>query len=155
MRKHKSEVQIRNSRYPKRDPIKDYFPLPNEIFYLGLSYGEITVYSYLLYHENRKTFQCYPSYKTIGKALNMSRNTVCKYVRVLEEKELITTEPTSIFTKDNKKLNGNLLYTILPIEQAKQYFYKCQLENLDRAITEDKHRKQLEKLNLKPNKQAV
>ena len=52
---------MRNNSYPKRDPIKDYFLLPNEIFYLGLSYGEIAVYSYLLYRENRKTFQCYPS----------------------------------------------------------------------------------------------
>ena len=144
-----------NKKYSKRDPIKDYFPLPNEIFYLGLSYGEIAVYSYLLYRENRKTFQCYPSYRSIGKALRMSRNTVSKYVQLLVDKELISTEPTSIFTKDNKKLNGNLLYTILPIEQAKQYFYKRQLEDFDRAIAEDKHRKRLEKLNLKPNKQAV
>ena len=144
-----------SKKYSKRDPIKDYFPLPNEIFYLGLSYGEIAVYSYLLYRENRKTFQCYPSYRSIGKALRMSRNTVSKYVQLLVNKELISTEPTSIFTKDNKKLNGNLLYTILPIEQAKQYFYKRQLEDFDRAIAEDKHRKRLEKLNLKPNKQAV
>ena len=113
---------MRNSRYPKRDPIKDYFPLPNEIFCLGLSYGEIAVYSYLLYCENRKSYQCYPSYRSIGKALKMSRNTVSKYVQLLVDKELISTEPTSIFTKDNKKLNGNLLYTILPIEQVKQYF---------------------------------
>ena len=122
---------MRNNSYPKRDPIKDYFPLPNEIFCLGLSYGEIAVYSYLLYRENRKSFQCYPSYRSIGKALKMSRNTVNKYVQLLVDKELISTEPTSIFTKGNKKLNGNLLYTILPIEQAKQYFYKRQLEDFD------------------------
>ncbi len=140
-----------NKKYSKRDPIKDYFPLPNEIFCLGLSYGEIAVYSYLLYRENRKSFQCYPSYKTIGTALHMSRNTVSKYVQLLVDKELISTEPTSIFTKDNKKLNGNLLYTILPIEQAKQYFYKHQLEDFDRAIADDKRRKRIEKLN----KQAV
>ena len=146
---------MRNNSYSKRDPIKDYFPLPNEIFYLGLSYGEIAVYSYLLYRENRKTFQCYPSYRSIGKALKMSRNTVSKYVQLLVDKELISTEPTSIFTKDNKKLNGNLLYTILPIEQAKQYFYKRQLENLDRTIAEDKQRKRIKKLHLKSNKQAV
>lgn len=146
---------MKNSRYPKRDPIKDYFPLPNEIFCLGLSSGKIAVYSYLLYREDRKTFQCYPSYRSIGKALNMSRNTVCKYIRQLEEKELISTEPTNIFTKDGKKLNGNLLYTILPIEQAKKYFYDRQLANLEQTIAEDKRSKQLEKLKLKPNKQAV
>lgn len=132
--------------YPKRDPIKDYFPLPNEIFSLGLSYGEIAVYSYLLYRENRKTFTCHPSYKIIGKALNMSRNTVCKYVRALEEKELITTEPTNVFTKKGEKLNGNLLYTILPIEQAKKYFYDCQMQNFDRMIDEEKRRKKIERL---------
>ena len=130
-----------NRKYSKRDPIKDYFPLPNEIFCLNLSYGEIAVFSYLLYRENRKTFKCYPSYKTIGKALKMSRNTVCKYVRQLEEKEFIATEPTNVHTSQGKKFNGNLLYTILPIEQAKQYFYKRQLENLDRTIAEDKQRK--------------
>jgi len=144
-----------NKKYSKRDPIKDYFPLPNEIFCLGLSYGEIAVYSYLLYRENRKSFQCYPSYKTIGTALHMSRNTVSKYIRRLEERELIATEPTAVHTSQGKKLNGNLLYTILPIEQAKQYFYKHQLENLDRTMAEDKQRKRIDKLSLKPNKQAV
>ena len=146
---------MRNSRYPKRDSIKDYFPLPNEIFCLGLSYGEIAVYSYLLYRENRKTYQCYPSYKSIGKTLKMSRNTVSKYVKLLVDNELISTEPTSIFTKGNKKLNGNLLYTILPIEQAKQYFYKHQLENIEQIIAENKCRKRIDKLNLKSDKQAI
>ena len=145
---------MKKNYYPKRDPIKDYFPLPNEIFYLDLSYGEIAVYAYLLYCENRKSFQCYPSYKTIGEALNMSRNTVCKYVRALEEKELIITEPTSVLTKKGEKLNGNLLYTILPIEKAKQHFYNQQLKNIDRAIADSKHRKRIKKLNLQSSKEA-
>lgn len=140
-----------NKKYSKRDPIKDYSPLPNEIFYLNLSYGEVAVYSYLLYRESRQSFKCYPSYKTIGEALKMSRNTICKYIRIFEEKELIATEPTSVFTKGGKKLNGNLLYTILPIERAKQYFYNRQLENVDRIVAEDKQRKHLGRLNLKPD----
>ncbi len=144
-----------NKRYSKRDPIKDYFPLPNEIFCLGLSYGEVAVYSYLLYRENRKNYQCHPSYKTIGEALKMSKNTVCKYVRLLKEKELIAMEPTNVFTKDGKKLNGNLLYTILPIEQAKKYFYDRQLEKIDRQIADEKQKKRIDKLGLKPDKQAV
>jgi len=146
---------MKYNRYPKRDSIKDYFPLPNEVFYLGLSYGEIAVYSYLLYRENRKNFQCYPSYKTIGKALKMSRNTVCKYVRQLEEKELIATESTSVYTSKGGKRNGNLLYTILPIERAKQYFYNCQFEKIDRQIAEEKQKKRIDKLGLIPDKQAV
>ena len=63
------------TRYPKRDAIRDYFPLPNEIFSFGLSTGEIAVYAYLMYCEDRKTFQCHPSYKTIGNAVGMSKNT--------------------------------------------------------------------------------
>ena len=59
-------------RYPRRDPIKDYFPLPNEIFSLGLCDGEIAVYVYLLRCENRVTHQCYPSYNTIGNAIGLS-----------------------------------------------------------------------------------
>ena len=34
-------------RYPTRDAVKNYFPLPNEIFMLDLSAGEIAVYAYL------------------------------------------------------------------------------------------------------------
>lgn len=112
----------------KRDAVKNYFPLPNETFCLNLSHGEIAVYSYLLYRENRKTFQCHPSYKTIGNALKMSRNTVSKYVKLLEEKRLIMTEPTEIRTTNGQKRNGNLLYTILPIGQAVTRYYEQQLE---------------------------
>lgn len=115
-------------QYLKRDAVKNYFPLPNEIFCLNLSCGEIAVYAYLLYCEDRKTFQCHPSFKTIGDALNMSRNTVSKYVKSLEAKQLITTEPTTVSLKSGKKQNGNLLYTILPIEQAKMYYYEQQSE---------------------------
>ena len=145
---------MKKNHYQKRDPIKDYFPLPNEIFYLNLSYGEIAVYAYLLHCENRKSFQCYPSYKTIGEALQMSRNTVSKYIKRLEEKQFIITEPTNILTKKGEKLNGNLLYTILPIEQAKQYYYNQQLKNIDRAIADNKYRKRIEKLDLQSKKEA-
>ena len=145
---------MRKNHYQKRDPIKDYFPLPNEIFYLNLSYGEIAVYSYLLHCENRKSFQCYPSYKTIGEALQMSRNTVSKYIRQLEEKQFITTEPTAVYTSRGEKRNGNLLYTILPIEKAKQHFYNQQLKNIDQVIADSKHRKRIKKLNLQSNKEA-
>lgn len=119
---------MKYQQYLKRDAVKNYFPLPNEIFCLGLCSGEIAVYAYLLYCEDRKTFQCYPSYRTIGRAVGLSRNTVKKYVAELERKHLIVTEPTNIYTKDGIKRNGNLLYTILPIEQAVMRCYEQQLE---------------------------
>ncbi len=94
-------------KYLKRDAVKNYFPLPNEIFCLNLSCGEIAVYAYLLYRENRKTFQCHPSFRSIGNALNVSRNTVRKYIKSLEAKKLIRTESTSVALKSGKKQNGN------------------------------------------------
>ncbi len=102
--------------WTKRDPVKNYFPLPNEIYQLGLSHGAIAVYGYLLRIEDRRTYQCHPSYATIGKAVGMSNNTVRKYVQELEERGLIRTERTSIITQDGRKQNGSLLYTILPIQ---------------------------------------
>lgn len=38
---------MRKQSWTKRDPIKNYFPLPNEIYDLKLSHGAIAVYSYL------------------------------------------------------------------------------------------------------------
>lgn len=111
--------------------MKNYFPLPNEIFSLNLCSGEIAVYAYLMYCEDRKTFQCHPSYKTIGQALKMSRNTVRKYVKGLEEKRLISTEPSSVTLKSGKKQNGNLLYTVLPIQEAVEYFYTRQIQSIE------------------------
>ena len=93
--------------YHQRDPIKNYLPLPNEIFSLGLSFGEIAVYAYLMHCEDRKTFQCYPSYNTIGRAIGMSKKTVAKYVRELEGKQFIITEPTRIHTRDGRVQNGD------------------------------------------------
>ena len=113
--------------YSSQNKEKHYFTLPNEIFCLGLSSGEISVYSFLLRCENRKTYQCYPSYRTIGQALKMSQNTVRKYVKSLENKCLISTERTEIITKDGIKRNGTLLYTIRPIAEAIEYFHNEQL----------------------------
>lgn len=90
--------------------MKNTFPFPNEIFILGLCPGELAVYSYLLCCANRKTNQCWPSYKTIDKAVGMTENTVAKYVGSLERKGLICTEPTTVTTKAGVKRNGNLLY---------------------------------------------
>ena len=109
----------------KRDIPSTYFPMPKSIFNLGLTSGEILVYVYLMYCEDRQTHTCYPSYSTIGEAVNMSNNTVKKYVKGLEKKGLIITEYTTVKTKDGRTHNGSLLYTLRslqPIEEA--YFQK-------------------------------
>ena len=117
----------------KRDPIKNYFPLPNEIFVLGLNAGEIAVYAYLLFCENRKTFQCWPSCRSIGRATGMSVNTVRKHIRSLEAKGLIATEPTTITDRYGCRRNGNLLFTIRPIAEVVEQHYGKQLQSQSRC----------------------
>ena len=105
--------------------------MPNEIFCLGLNSGEISVYTYLMSCEDRKTYQCYPSYNTIGKALKMSKKTVMKYVKSLEDKCLISTEHTTVTLKSGEKRNGNLKYTIRSLKEAREQFYRKQMIKLE------------------------
>ena len=46
-RTHERGVGMLNTPYVKKDTIKNYFPLPNAIFDLGLHYMEINIYAYL------------------------------------------------------------------------------------------------------------
>ena len=121
---------MRHSKYSGRG---NFFSLPNEVFLLGLSAGELAVYSFLKRCENRKTHQCWPSYKTIGQAVRMSENTVSKYLRRLEERGLIAIEPTEVVTKTGEKRNGNLLFTPRPIQEVIDQHYDCQLAELELA----------------------
>ena len=52
-------------------------------------------------------------------------------MRSLEEKGLIRTEPTMVRSKDGRPLNGNLLYTIRPIQAAVELFYERQFRQLE------------------------
>ena len=117
----------------KHSGYRDGFFLPNEVFHLGLDYGELAVYSFLKRCENRKTHQCWPSIKTIGKAVGMSENTVRKYIRQLEERELIATESTEVVTRSSGRRNGNLLFTLRPIREVINDRYSHQLEQLELA----------------------
>ena len=142
-------------QWPKRDPDKNYFKVPNEVFHIGLSYPEISIYCYLLSIEDRETYQCYPSYKTIGKALGMSENTVSKYVRSLEEKGLIYTEPTMVRSKDGRPLNGNLLYTVRPIQGVLEAFYERQLRQAEEAAARCRVAELLKKSNAQGRQNAL
>ena len=125
------------------------FSLPNEVMILKLSAKALAIYTYLLYCCDRKTYKCYPSYATIGKALQMSRGTVMKYVRELEDKLLISTEPTTITTKNGKVGNGNLMYKIEPTYKAMDNFYQEQLRNATTQQNIAKAQKKLEKYDKK------
>ena len=115
----------------KRKPRQGgFFLLPNQIFILGLSAGEIAVYGYLIFCEDRETHVCYPSFRKIGERTGMSPNTVRKYITRLGDKHLIETLPTTVWTLDGTARNGTLLYTILPIYEAVNYHLERQLAGL-------------------------
>ena len=93
---------MKRNLWPTRDSVKDYFPLPKEIFSLGLSAAEIAIYAYLMFCEDRQTFKCWLSYRKISEAVGLSLNTICKHIRSLKERSLLITEPTLVTTKDEK-----------------------------------------------------
>lgn len=116
-----------------------FFVVPNEIFQLGLSAGAIATYCYLMSLENRRRgdknrFTCYPSYATIGRAIGRSERSVYKYVQELIEAGLVSTEQTKVTTKDGKRWNGNLRFTMLPVESAVALFHERQLAKLETGV---------------------
>ena len=113
----------------RRDYPGRYFPMPKIIFQLGLNANEIAILAFLMCIENRKTYECHPSYATIGESCGMSVNTVRKYVDSLIRKGFIATKPTKIQTRDGKTRNGSLCYTILPIQPLEEEYYQKQLRN--------------------------
>ena len=130
---------MKRSLWPTRDSARDYFPLPKEIFSLGLSAAEIAIYAYLLFCEDRQTLRCWPSYRKISEAVGLSPNTIRKHIRSLEEHGLLITEPTMVTTKDGRKRNGNLLFTIRPIQFALQQDYDRQMRRLDEDAARRKY----------------
>ena len=138
-------------RWPKREATKYYYLVPNEVFNLGLSSHEIAVYNYLLRCEDRRTYQCHPSYRTIGRAVRLSENTVRKYVTSLEEKGLIRTEPSTIITKDGRVRNGSLIYNIRPIQEALEQNYQRQFRQAEESVERARVQKRLAELEQRSN----
>ena len=114
------------------------FPLPNEVFQLGLKAGDLLVYIYLQYQKGARSGQCWPSYATIGKAVGMSRKTVQEHIGALVDKGLIQTEETTIRRKNGFVYNGSLLYTLKPIQQVMREREKGLLAELKLAAAQRK-----------------
>ena len=113
--------------------VRNCFPVPNILLDMNLPANAVAVYLYLLRNADRKTNQCHPSEGTIAKRLHLSRNTVAKHVRLLEERGFIVTEHTKIITKNGIKKNGSLLYTIIPLQKIMEQHYEQQFNTLERT----------------------
>lgn len=107
---------------------KNFTPLPNEIFSLHLSTGELATYAVLMRLEDLRTYECWPSYETIGKAIGKSKSSVKRYVAGLVEKGLITVEPTEasemfhiLKNAENPHFYGFRLHTFRTTDKVVRY----------------------------------
>lgn len=146
---HERGEEMMQSQYVKRGSVKNYFPVPNAVFNLGLHQSEIAIYAYLMCIEDRRTYQCIASYSTIGEKLGISVNTVAKYVGKLEEHGLIRTEHTDVITKGGLKRNGCLRYTVLPIRYAIDLYHERQIKELAQMSEQETTRANAEKRGVK------
>lgn len=74
----------------------------------------------------------------MAKALHLSRNTVAKHMRLLEEHGLIITEWTQIQMKNGIRKNGNLRCTIVPMHEVLEQCYQRQMTELGRQRVQQK-----------------
>ena len=103
-------------------PEDHYAALPNAVWGLGLTPGELATYMYLIFRENRQTFRCHPSYEEIGRAIGRDKRSVPKYISGLVEKRLIEVEPTTLTLADGTRCNGTLEYHLLNPHIAVDHF---------------------------------
>lgn len=74
----------------------------------------------------------------MAKVLHLSRNTVAKHMRLLEEHGLIITEWTQIQMKNGIRKNGNLRYTVVPMHEVLEQCYQRQMTELERQRVQQK-----------------
>lgn len=74
----------------------------------------------------------------MAKVLHLSRNTVAKHMRLLEEHGLIITEWTQIQMKNGIRKNGNLRCTIVPMHEVLEQCCQRQTTELERQRVQQK-----------------
>lgn len=72
----------------------------------------------------------------MAKVLHLSRNTVAKHMRLLEEHGLIITEWTQM--KNGIRKNGNLRCTVVPMHEVLEQCYQRQMTELERQRVQQK-----------------
>ncbi len=80
---------MRLNTWQERCSIENSFPLPYEVFELGLGRGALLVYVYLVYHKSLRHSTSDLSCASIGKAVGLCEKTVRQHLRTLESQGLI------------------------------------------------------------------
>ena len=126
----------------QNNKLKNFTPLPNEIFSLHLSTGELATYAVLMRLEDPRTYECWPSYETIGKAIGKSKSSVKRYVAGLVEKGLITVEPREasemfqcIKYEDKREIFGLKIHSFSTLDRIKKYDDSDNEENAEKPYS--------------------
>ena len=121
----------------------NYFTIENIIFSFDLKPGEFVVYAYLRRCSNVKTGQAWPSYQTIADAVNISRTSVARHVKALEEKGLLITEPTYWFDRSGSKMNGRRLFTLPPLSEVVENTIQRKIQEMEAHLERERVQKKL------------
>lgn len=74
----------------------------------------------------------------------MCANTVSRHVKKLEERGLISVEPTKVMTKAGVTRNGTLQFTLMPPQNVIARHYEEKLAELEQATERQRVQKSLE-----------
>ena len=131
--------------------LKDLHPVVHDILHLGLYqiYEMDKIPESAAVNESVDLAKKYCKKQRFAPGLvnGVLRNAVKTKVDSLVEKQLIYTEPTTIKLKDGRTRNGNLLYTIRPLDAAKQHYIEQQAKENEKKKALQEWLEKLERMN--------
>ena len=96
-------------------PSENFFRLPSNIFDIGLSPIQFTIYAYLVSCAGNKGY-CWPSLDTIRRRTGLSISTIQDHLKVLQQRQIIS--------KSKRKTaagHRNNVYTLLDLTNPEVY----------------------------------
>ena len=95
--------------WPRRDPRRCRFALPNAIWEYKLKPVEFVIFSWLCYRGSHGQASAL-SAEVVAKRVHLSGNTAKKYLALLADKGLVTAEWS--LTQDNRRINSKKFFTL-------------------------------------------
>lgn len=96
-------------------PTDNFFRLPNNIFDIGLSPIQFTIYAYLVSCAGNKGY-CWPSLDTIRRRTGLSISTIQDHLKVLQQRQIISKSKRKTATG-----HRNNVYTLLDLTNPEVY----------------------------------
>ena len=96
-------------------PSDNFFRLPNNIFDIGLSPIQFTIYAYLVSCAGNKGY-CWPSMERIARKIGAEKTSVQDHLKVLQQRQIIS--------KSKRKTaagHRNNVYTLLDLTNPEVY----------------------------------